>query len=155
MKKKKNSAGRRLVVTLPLLPTQAATPLPRLTPSSHGAQSPPNTSAWTSDCYTRVIVRQNGVGGYRLIGKSEACQEICCPELPSAPDSPSNHQSWVKKKGKKKTPAFNSLKHQVSTRHESVPKVLALLAVTAETTFWHSSNDTVFFYIFCWHLNLI
>lgn len=104
MKKKKNSAGRRLVVTLPLLPTQAATPLPRLTPSSHGAQSPPNTSAWTSDCYTRVIVRQNGVGGYRLIGKSEACQEICCPELPSAPDSPSNHQSWVKKKGKKKHP---------------------------------------------------
>lgn len=126
------------------LAAQTDAELPRST-------NPPNTSAWTSDCYTRVIVRQNGVGGYRLIGKSEACQEICCPELPSAPDSPSNHQSWVKKK----TPAFNSLKHQVSTRHESVPKVLALLAVMAETTFWHSSNDTVFFYIFCWHLNLI
>lgn len=151
-KKKKKKAWRRLVITLPLLPTQAATPLPRLTPSSHGALSPPNTSARASDWYTWVIVCQNGEGGYQLIGKSGACQEICCRELPSAPDAPSNCQSRLKKKKEKKTPVLNSLEHQVSARHEPVPKVPAS-AVTAETTFLDSSNDIVLLSIFCWHLN--
>lgn len=67
------------------------------------AELPPNTSARTSDRHTRVIVCQDAVGGYRLIGKSGACQEICCRERPSAADSPSNHQSWLKKRKKKKT----------------------------------------------------
>lgn len=129
-----------------LLPTQAATSLPRLTPSSHQALNPPHTSTPTSDWYTWVTVGWNGAVGCGFIGKSGACREICCWEQPFALDSPSNHQSQLggggEKKKKKKT-SLDSLEHQVSARHETVPKVPAS-AVTAKPT----SDSLTFFFFF-------
>lgn len=104
-----------------LLPTQAATSLPRLTPSSHQALNPPHTSTPTSDWYTWVTVGWNGAVGCGFIGKSGACREICCWEQPFALDSPSNHQSQLggggeKKKKKKHPSTASSTRCQRGTR---------------------------------------